>query len=303
MYVADKEHEFELLPAMSIGERWSMSCVLDVRDDLAAAAATLHPIVLMSKLKSPKIRSPYESPYKSPNGPPYASPYDEQSKETGVQKPIKEVVYVRLRRNERAHQVVLSSAEKYSYAKAMLEPPLDHLSSLSSAEFYQELNTWKETIELGLKCEKARPVNSDQNITDDETESDSSLTFDPTDAMDTVKLMRKFENEPVSNGDRTNDDSELEDDVPPTQTTEPVQNGEEYELPSPKSNGSAKESPASLEISIKEEPCPSEEPKPIEVTTETAVRQVDIVNVPKPKRKGSRECSSSSRNFHEGQTV
>ncbi|ETO59154.1 hypothetical protein F444_22467 [Phytophthora nicotianae P1976] len=121
--------------------------------------------------------------------------------------------------------------------------------------------------------------------------------------MDTVKLMQKFENEPVSNGDRTNDDSELEDDVPPTQTTEPVQNGEEYELPSPKSNGSAKESPASLEISIKEEPCPSEEPKPIEVTTETAVRQVDIINVPKPKRKGSRECSSSSRNFHEGQTV
>ncbi|ETM34323.1 hypothetical protein L914_18573 [Phytophthora nicotianae] len=131
MYVADKEHEFELLPAMSIGERWSMSCALNVMDDLAAAAATLHPILLISKLKLPKVRSPY------------GSPHDEQFKETGVQKPMKEVVYVRLRRNERAHQVVLSSAEKYSYAKAMLEPLLDHLSSLSSAEFYQELNTWK----------------------------------------------------------------------------------------------------------------------------------------------------------------
>ncbi|ETN23092.1 hypothetical protein PPTG_20973 [Phytophthora nicotianae INRA-310] len=122
MYVADKQHEFELLPAMSIGERWSMSCALDVRDDLAAAAATLHSIVLMSKLKSPKVRSPKVrspygspngSPYGSPNGSPYGSPNDEQSKKTGVQKPMKEVVYVRLRRNERAHQVVLSSAEKY----------------------------------------------------------------------------------------------------------------------------------------------------------------------------------------------
>ncbi|ETK74446.1 hypothetical protein L915_18758 [Phytophthora nicotianae] len=191
MYVADKEHEFELLPAMSIGERWSMLCALDDRDGLAVAAATLQPIVLMSKLKSPKIRSP--------NG----SPYDEQSKETGVQKPIKEVVYVRLRRNERVHQVVLSSAEKYSYAKAILEPLLYRLSSLASADFYQELNTWKETIELGLKCEKARPVNSDQDITDGETESDSSRTFDLTDTMETVKLMQKFENEFVRNGDRT----------------------------------------------------------------------------------------------------
>ncbi|ETI30370.1 hypothetical protein L917_06365 [Phytophthora nicotianae] len=45
--------------------------------------------------------------------------------------------------------------------------------------------------------------------------------------METVKLMQRLENESVSNGDHTNDDSELEDGVPPTQTTEPVQNGEE----------------------------------------------------------------------------
>ncbi|KAF1785280.1 hypothetical protein GQ600_9055 [Phytophthora cactorum] len=45
----------------------------------------------------------------------------------------KEVVLVRLHRKERANQVVLSSAEKYSYAKAMLEPLLEHLSSLSSS--------------------------------------------------------------------------------------------------------------------------------------------------------------------------
>ncbi|ETO99750.1 hypothetical protein F441_22830 [Phytophthora nicotianae CJ01A1] len=139
----------------------------------------------------------------------------------------------------------------------MLEPLLNHLSSLPSAEFYQELNTWKETIELGLKCEKARLVNSDQDITDGQTENDSSLTFNPTDTMETVKLMQKFENESVSTGDHTNDDSELEDDVPPTQTAESVQNGEEYELPSPKAYDSAQESPASLEISIKEGPCPS----------------------------------------------
>ncbi|ETI29883.1 hypothetical protein F442_22577 [Phytophthora nicotianae P10297] len=42
--------------------------------------------------------------------------------------------------------------------------------------------------------------------------------------METVKLIQKFENESVSNGDHTNDDSELEDDVTPTQTTEPVHN-------------------------------------------------------------------------------
>ncbi|ETI34093.1 hypothetical protein F443_19332 [Phytophthora nicotianae P1569] len=174
------------LLCQSVNGGWSMSCALDDRDDIAVAAATLHPIVLMSKLKSPKIRSPNGSHNGSHNG----LPYDEQSKDTGVQKPIKEVVYVRLRRNERVHQVVLSSAEKYSYAKAILEPLLYRLSSLASANFYQELNTWKETIELGLKCEKARPVNSDQDITDGETESDSSRTFDLPDTMETVKLMQ-----------------------------------------------------------------------------------------------------------------
>ncbi|KAG6942290.1 hypothetical protein JG687_00019144 [Phytophthora cactorum] len=99
----------------------------------------------MSKLRLPKIRLLNE--------------IDDETIDPAPQG-IKQVTYVRLRRRERANQVVLSSAEKYSYAKAMLEPLLEHLSELPSTEFYQELKAWKETVEV-----KSNPTQVEATMT------------------------------------------------------------------------------------------------------------------------------------------
>ncbi|POM76185.1 LOW QUALITY PROTEIN: Hypothetical protein PHPALM_6605 [Phytophthora palmivora] len=129
MHVADKGHEFKMLPAMSIRDRWSTFVALNVKDDIAAVADALRLILSMSKLNQKKIDLTSNSLAES----------------------RKQVAFVRLHRYEKANQVVLSFAENYSYAKAMLEPLLQHLCELSSAYFYQELNAWKETVDIGLQ--------------------------------------------------------------------------------------------------------------------------------------------------------
>ncbi|GMF59440.1 unnamed protein product [Phytophthora fragariaefolia] len=63
MHLARKEHGFKRLPTMAIHERWSLSCALDVKEELAAAAASLQLIGQMSKLKSPKLRLPETEPF------------------------------------------------------------------------------------------------------------------------------------------------------------------------------------------------------------------------------------------------
>ncbi|ETM41284.1 hypothetical protein L914_12933 [Phytophthora nicotianae] len=102
-----------------------MFVALEIKEDLTSEADALQSIVRMAKLRSPKL--------KLLNG-----------NEEGIREPDfkgpKQVAYVRLRRNERADHVILSSGEKYSYSKAMLEPLLQHLSDLSSSVFYTELN-------------------------------------------------------------------------------------------------------------------------------------------------------------------
>ncbi|KAG2829461.1 hypothetical protein JG687_00006735 [Phytophthora cactorum] len=64
---------------------------------------------------------------------------DDEEKTTAKSDALKQVAYIRLRLQERANLVVLSLAEQYTYAKAMLEPLLEHLSNLSTSDFYQEL--------------------------------------------------------------------------------------------------------------------------------------------------------------------
>ncbi|ETP30670.1 hypothetical protein F442_20388 [Phytophthora nicotianae P10297] len=85
---------------------------LDIKNDLVIAAASLQKVVSMSKLRLS-------------NG-------TDKTEASASTKGVKEVVYVRLRRNERAKAIVLSSADKYCYAKVMLEPLLKHLSGLSN---------------------------------------------------------------------------------------------------------------------------------------------------------------------------
>ncbi|KAL3667372.1 hypothetical protein V7S43_007598 [Phytophthora oleae] len=49
------------------------------------------------------------------------------------------VIYVKIRRRDRANVVVLSAEEKYCYAKAVFEPVMEHLSGLASPEFCSAL--------------------------------------------------------------------------------------------------------------------------------------------------------------------
>ncbi|KAL3667192.1 hypothetical protein V7S43_008126 [Phytophthora oleae] len=152
------------------------------------------------KLPKSKVRLPEEP--------------DSKMKRAPLSKPEKEVVFVRLRRNERAKQVVLSSAEKYSYAKSMLEPRLQHLSELSSANYYQELRARKETVDIGLNGGNAGSSGSRDDDRDEciETEVDMSSVVDPAEVLDTVDLMEAREN-----NECVTDGSSDEMEIPPTQ--------------------------------------------------------------------------------------
>ncbi|RLN55814.1 hypothetical protein BBJ28_00014860 [Nothophytophthora sp. Chile5] len=190
MHLARKGHGFEALPASSISERWCMHTAVRAAEELATAAASLVSITQMSKLRSPDLRLPE----------------DTHGGATHIAGPArtreKQVVYVRLRRNERANLIVLTSAEKYSYAKTMLEPLLDHLSALSSANFYRELRAWKETIECGLRKgkysgsgESAAADTTAESVGTDEYDSDATTSMDPADAIETMVMMNVMEDE------------------------------------------------------------------------------------------------------------
>lgn len=97
----------------------------------------------------------------------------------------KGVFHVRLQRKERAGLVVLSSAEKYNLAKAAVEPLLEHLAGLSSADFYGQLHHWRETIAAGLD---ATP--NFHRTTEDTTDSDtghSDASIDPVEFMGSIE--------------------------------------------------------------------------------------------------------------------
>ncbi|OWZ23830.1 LOW QUALITY PROTEIN: hypothetical protein PHMEG_0001240 [Phytophthora megakarya] len=107
---------------------------------LAAAGDILRSIVRMSKLRLPKLKLPDES-------------------STGKSSPStpfpKQLVVVRLRHRERANQVVLSSAEKYSFANAM---------SLDD-ELYQRVTSTIDPVDA-MTTAKRKEVFENQDIED-----------------------------------------------------------------------------------------------------------------------------------------
>ncbi|KAL3656714.1 hypothetical protein V7S43_018378 [Phytophthora oleae] len=255
-----------MLPVMTIRERWSTLAALKSTEELAAAADLLRSIVRMSKLRLPKLRLPDESG-------------KDETTRPAPKPSLKQVVYVRLRRRERANQVVLSSAEKYSFAKAMVEPLLEHLSSLGSAEFYDELQAWKSTVEEGLRLGESRAKASvEPAYTDDDEDDDldqrMASTIDPADAMATAKLMEALE---IENMDDVTDGLISGDDIAPTQLAK-VQREETQEHKITSSDSSRADG--------HDEPTAGIPPNGEDVhDEETVPRQVDIINVPKPKRR------------------
>ncbi|OWZ10496.1 LOW QUALITY PROTEIN: hypothetical protein PHMEG_00016646 [Phytophthora megakarya] len=161
MHLAHRGHGFNMLPAMTIRERWSTLAALNSMEALAAAGVC-----------SVRFTGKFSTP----------TPF------------LKQVVYVRLRRRERANQVVLSSAEKYSFAKAI---------------------TVEEGLRVGESREKADEVPSPEGGNDDdELYQGVTSTIDPADAMATAKLKEGFENQAIE--DVTNGISNG-DDIPSTQ--------------------------------------------------------------------------------------
>ncbi|ETN23539.1 hypothetical protein PPTG_00119 [Phytophthora nicotianae INRA-310] len=207
MPVASESHGFQIFPGISVHERWSTFEVQDVKDELTSAANALQPIVNMSKLKLLKrIRLP-DSSDRSAEERKSHTPSDNE----------REVVYIWLRRDERAKQVVLTSAEKYSYAKAMLEPLLNHLSELSSADFYQQLKSWKETVEVGVSRREAATANTRDNGDNEVDEAEAELyplLDSPTDLATTNLMNALQDTEGVTDG------SSDGESIPPTQKAE-----------------------------------------------------------------------------------
>ncbi|KAI9979956.1 hypothetical protein PInf_027095 [Phytophthora infestans] len=79
----------------------------------------------------------------------------------------------------------------------MVEPLLEHLSNMSSSEFYQELSAWKDTIDEGLKggTTKVNTAHDTEHATDWENESDVFSGIDPTEAIEAIDIMKMFESE------------------------------------------------------------------------------------------------------------
>ncbi|KUF82031.1 hypothetical protein AM587_10001081 [Phytophthora nicotianae] len=165
----------------------------------------------------------------------------------------------------------------------MLEPLLEHLSCLSSADFYQELAAWKDTVEIGLSRSKPTDTtdNNGGNDGNDERDMDSFSSIDPSDVMETVRLMDELEDGiPTMEGcTDSGNASGSEDDILPTQKHGETKLHDETSAFAPSS--SKAESSQNAEGVGK---CSSNElaTKPGKLISTS--RQVDIVNMPKPKR-------------------
>ncbi|ETP37581.1 hypothetical protein F442_14608 [Phytophthora nicotianae P10297] len=209
MHVASEGHEFQILPGISVLERWSTFEALDVKDELTSAANTLQPIVNMSKLKLPKrIRLPDSS--------------DQSAEERKSHTPSddkREVVYIRLRRDECAKQV--------------------------------ELKAWKETVEAGLSRREAATANTRDigDNEDDEAEAELYSFLNPPTDLATTNLMNALQNtEGVTDGSSDAEHGGLEQaDTPtPPGSDVPARQVDIINVPKPKTKGKTRSNPKQL---------------------------------------------------------
>ncbi|RLN10476.1 hypothetical protein BBJ28_00022180 [Nothophytophthora sp. Chile5] len=128
------------------------------------------------------------------------------------------VDYVRLRRNERGNNVVLSSAEKFCYAKAMFDPVITHLKHLPSHKFYAALDVWRKVVGEVMEGEEGQ---SDATSIADETDSgdsDALTVMDPSEIIDALDVMTAMGNDESATQPATQSSTQ-----PPTQpATQPA---------------------------------------------------------------------------------
>ncbi|ETK73026.1 hypothetical protein L915_19994 [Phytophthora nicotianae] len=171
----------------------------------------------------------------------------------------------------------------------MLEPLLEHLSGLSSANFYEELWAWKEMVEVGLrrfsKAYSGHDVDTDGR-TDGENASDAGVlsTLKPADAIGMAKFMEEMEMANVESVSETRSDS----DVPQTQPAAVAV----VSTPVAGTKSEADESlqqervlPISLEATTTIPT--SRDREGVDEADRNPDRQVDIISMPKPKRRNN----------------
>ncbi|KAF1788945.1 hypothetical protein GQ600_19344 [Phytophthora cactorum] len=128
MFVCRNGHDFEELPSMTISSCWRMAEATKLYRQLEDGTASIDAVTSSIKLKH-AVRSSLPTVNT-----------ESDVIDTKVELPSKaRVAYVLLRRGESGNVVVMSSEEKYTMAKSVFEPILNHLQSLSSADFYKAL--------------------------------------------------------------------------------------------------------------------------------------------------------------------
>uniref|UniRef100_K3X1W9 SWIM-type domain-containing protein n=1 Tax=Globisporangium ultimum (strain ATCC 200006 / CBS 805.95 / DAOM BR144) TaxID=431595 RepID=K3X1W9_GLOUD len=142
MSVARYTHQFTQLPETAISKRWCMQSVLSVSNQIGPSVVSLIPVISMTKFKQQAKASTDDKATlsdKTTQGCNDASTgfSHKRLKPTGV-------VYVC--RKERANLVVMSSSEKYTYAKAVFKPLLEKLSQMASIKFYKQLEKWQNAV-------------------------------------------------------------------------------------------------------------------------------------------------------------
>ncbi|RLN53846.1 hypothetical protein BBJ28_00022879, partial [Nothophytophthora sp. Chile5] len=202
MFIARHGQGFDQLPRMALPERWNMAKAVELYQQLEEGANAIQPVlqVVTLKWKVPPTGSPPATLSDGATLSGQATLSDDATlsgREDATHRNAKtnKVVFIRLRRNERGNAVVLSSAEKYNYARAVFDPVIEHLQRLSRAKFYTELEMWEKIVTEAMRDE---PIVSSSDATtnpDDDSESDSgcSTTLDPADCMEAMQMMNDME--------------------------------------------------------------------------------------------------------------
>ncbi|POM69325.1 Hypothetical protein PHPALM_14404 [Phytophthora palmivora] len=111
------------------------------------------------------------------------------------------IIYMKMRRRERANLVVLSSVEKYCYGKAVFEPVVEHLAGLSSPSFYAALKSWREIDNEGMKQVGFMPANV--MVPPDGSDHETTSDITPADLIDSMNMICELEqNEKCKNWKR-----------------------------------------------------------------------------------------------------
>ncbi|ETO66698.1 hypothetical protein F444_16216, partial [Phytophthora nicotianae P1976] len=176
----------------------------------------------------------------------------------------------------------------------MLEPLLKHLSELSSADFYQELKAWKETVEVGLSRREAATANTRDigDNEDDEAEAELYSFLNPPTDLATTNLMNALQNtEGVTDG------SSDGEPIPQTQKAE-VSPVDSEEVLSVDGNANQQQPLKRLVLQVSVNPNKGEHvgleqaDTPTPPGSDVPARQVDTINVPKPKTKEKKTRSN-----------